>query len=156
MPQEVVEWLYEDPAFLRKLLMPGCIAGVGPQKLLGYLMFDNQRHARDWHRALLEHVLLDATDWRNDLAPELHTLAALFDLGDSLTADRAAALLLGLEGGPPGILREMRNNRRSVGCQHLLLALAAHVLSEAPMPVIMEVAERWQDWPAWAKHFLQK
>lgn len=25
----------------------------------------------------------------------------------------------------------MRNNRRSVGCQHLLLALAAHILVEA-------------------------
>lgn len=33
-------------------------------------------------------MLLDATDWRNELAPELHTLAGLLDIGDSLQTDR--------------------------------------------------------------------
>lgn len=28
MPPEVVEWLYGDPAFLRKLLMPGERMGI--------------------------------------------------------------------------------------------------------------------------------
>lgn len=35
-----------------------------------------------------EHMLLDATDWRNELAPELHTLAGLLDMADSLQTDR--------------------------------------------------------------------
>lgn len=37
-----------------------------------------------------------------------------------------------LSAGRPSSPQEMRSNRRSTGCQHLLLGLAAHVLSEAP------------------------
>lgn len=31
----------------------GCVMGMATLKLFGFLMWDNHRHAREWHRALL-------------------------------------------------------------------------------------------------------
>lgn len=43
----------------------------------------------------------------------------------------AKRVFLALPVHPLSYLQEMRSNRRSVGCQHLLLGLATHVLAEA-------------------------
>ncbi|PSC74217.1 ubiquitin specific peptidase 24 isoform A [Micractinium conductrix] len=157
MPLDVVEWLYGDPFFLRKLMMPGCVRNTSTLRLFLFLQHDNTHDAQLWHRTMLDHVLIDCADWR-DLAAEVLVLSQLMVQRDGLQAERVSTLLLGApEGGPgPGLLQEMTNARRGVGCQHLLLYLALTVLHEVPEELALSVLENQDRWLHWASEFINR
>jgi hypothetical protein len=150
MPPSVEEWLYGDPTFPRRLLLSGCLYNKGTMRLLAFLMYDDTRHAQLWSRALLDHVLLDTTDWR-DLAADLETVANLVTLKDGLYEQRMLAFFAGKR-----FFKEMTSSRHGVGCQHLRLALVLQILSDAPDVLASKVLMQGCAWMNWAADFLHR
>ncbi|KAL4452636.1 hypothetical protein ABPG75_008298 [Micractinium tetrahymenae] len=155
MPPEVLDWLYADPSFPRKLLMPGALHGTAPVRLLSFLTWNNQAQLQLWTTTLLQHLLHDATDWR-DLVVEVPLLTAVLSLKDGMYHARLMSFLCGVDQDPPGILKEMMNSRRGSGCQQILLGLALTLLLEAPAEFALGLVEGEPRWPAWARKFIEK
>ncbi|KAL4854761.1 Ubiquitin carboxyl-terminal hydrolase 24 [Chlorella vulgaris] len=148
VPSAVMDWLYGEPQFVRKLLM----AGTHWSNPVLFAL-----SVRLAFRSVLcnYHVLVDASDWR-DLAVDVETIRKLVTLRDSLYEERVSSFFNFEMYIETSIIKETMNARRGAGCQHLLLALVLAVLVDAPKEIVQEVLQRDISWLGWADKFLDR
>ena len=86
LPEHAWEFLFGDPEFLRRLLMPGCVCSHAAENFLKWLWHNNLAKHDVIVKNVIEH--LDDLEYEDNLAAEMPHLVEVFMMNDELQRDR--------------------------------------------------------------------
>lgn len=159
LPEIAWDFLFDDPSFLRRLLMPGCLSCPVKARLLEWLFWNNMQRSGAITALVLLHIEDDCID--TELAAELPSLGQALTVQDDLASSRIADVLLGpglieLPGGdepPLGLLEYARNVRgrcRRALIIRLLYHLWDHQTEAWAAAADVQFGDQGRTWFQWA------